>query len=71
LRRNITFKAIIAICVQEWERAFKNEQRILPETFERINNVINGEETAIKKQTDPVKEYHTIRKIISKDKRNE
>jgi len=71
LRRNLAFKTIIPICVQEWERAFKNDKRILPGTFERINNVIDREEMSTKKQTDPVKDYHTIRKIISKDKRNE
>jgi len=71
LRRNIPFKAIMAMCIQEWERAFKNDRRILPGTFEHINTVIDRDEMSTKKQTDPVRGYHTISRIISKDKRNE
>ncbi|MGD9306618.1 MAG: hypothetical protein PVF79_20315, partial [Desulfobacterales bacterium] len=68
LRRNIPVKAIMTTCVQEWEKTFKNDRRIVPGTFERIQNVIASQKMSSRKAQDPVAGYQKIYKIISKDK---
>lgn len=68
LRRNIPVKAIMAACVQEWEKTFKNDRRITPGTFERLKNVIAKQETSSQKLNDPVAGYQKIYRIISKDR---
>ncbi|UCF91359.1 MAG: DUF4350 domain-containing protein [Desulfobacterales bacterium] len=67
LRRNIPRERILPICVQEWEKAFVRDPRFQTTKRERIKRVINATASPSKKQTDPVRGYQAIRKIITED----
>ena len=71
LRRNIPGNEILRICGQEWERTFKNDKRIQPETFKRVKEILRIQASSSKKRVDAVNAYRKISRTVQRIKRYE
>jgi len=65
LRRNISKRDILRVCVEEWKRSFSLDRDLLKNKLPRIQAVIDAESQATSKQGDPVRGYKTICQILS------
>jgi len=71
LRRNIPGNEILQVCGQEWERTFKKDKRIQPETFERVKEILRMQSPTSKNRMNAVNGYRKISKTIQRTKRYE
>jgi len=71
LRRNIPSREILEVCGQEWERTFKKDKRIQPETFERVKEILRTQSPTSKNRMNAVNGYRKISRTIQRTKRYE
>lgn len=65
LRRNVSTRDILSVCVEEWEKSLASDKKLSGDKIKRVKAVIEEERTQAPKQVDPVRKYHTIRRILS------
>ncbi len=66
LRRNIPSNKILQICGQEWERTFKRNKRVQPETFEQVKEILRTQAPSSKNRMDVVSGYREISRTIQR-----
>ncbi len=71
LRRNIPRSEILQVCGQEWERTFRKDKRIRPETFDRVKEILRTQAFYPKNGVDVVNGYRKLSRIIQRTKENE
>jgi len=67
LRRNIPVRALLATCIQEWNRSCRS-QTPLPR-LEKMQAVIDAENSAPASNTNPVRTYREIASLLSRSTR--
>ncbi len=65
LRRNVSARNILSVCVEEWEKSLASDKKLSGDKIKRVKAVIEEELTQASKQGDPVRGYHAIRRILS------
>ncbi len=66
LRRNVGRKEILQVCGREWERTFKNDQRIDPDAIAQMNHILKSAQADSKKKSDPVSGYQQISRTFKR-----
>jgi hypothetical protein len=66
LRRNISVKTLLRVSLEEWKKSFGTQPAF--KTQEKKTTINQVEDTLSKNQSDPIKGYNAIRKILSEGK---
>ena len=69
LRRNISSRELLPVCFKEWGKSFAHLRKSDPETFKKLQEVIQAEEKRSVRERDPVKTYRQFYHILTKSPR--
>ena len=65
LRRNISGRQILKVCVNEWRKSYDVRRRIDPESLKRIEALAGNDQSVSPKTRDPVSSYRLISRILA------
>lgn len=68
LRRSISHKQLLAVCLQEWRRAARRPRRGLDDAVRRVEAVVQDEQAKAGKHRDTAAAYRRICRILSERK---
>jgi hypothetical protein len=66
LRRNVGRSEILQVCGREWERTFKNDQRIDPDAIAQMKRILKTAPADSKKKSGPVSGYQKISRTFKR-----
>ncbi len=65
LRRNISGRQILKLCVAEWKKSYDVSRFIDPESLKRIESLAGTAQSVSQKTPDPVSSYRLISRILA------
>lgn len=65
LRRNISPRNILGVCIEEWEKSFAHGREVPEDKQQKVRAAVDAERSQTSKHGDPVQGYQAIYRLLS------